>query len=53
MYVNGTVIRTRFIEHTTQRCFLFNDLKSMTDALQFVVYCNCAMELSDSSKYIL
>jgi hypothetical protein len=23
----------------------------MTDALQFVVYCNCAMQLSESSKH--
>jgi hypothetical protein len=41
MYVNGTAITTRFIEHTTQLSFLFYDLNTMTDALQFVVYCNC------------
>jgi hypothetical protein len=53
MYVNGNVITTRFIEHKTQRSFLFNDLNSMTDALQFVVYRNCAMQLNESSKHIL
>jgi hypothetical protein len=52
MYVHGTAITTRFIEHTTQRSSLFNDLISMTDALQFVVYCNCAMQLTESRKYI-
>jgi hypothetical protein len=50
---NGTVITTRFIEHTTRRSILYNDLNSMTDALQFVVYCNYAIKLSESSKYIL
>jgi hypothetical protein len=37
IYGNGTVKITRFIGQTTQRSFLFNDLNSMTHALQFVV----------------
>jgi hypothetical protein len=53
MCVNGTAKTARLIEHTTQGTSLFNYLNSITDALQYMVYSNCAMKISETIKYIL